>query len=94
VGISLDALDTALSIAEPCGAALLARMYAPFRVAKAFNAWRGELDKKGRVKVGARIADPLRREGVSRLRKAGRTRCTAKTALRAGRRTGCTLTMW
>jgi hypothetical protein len=35
-------------------------MYAPSRVEKAVNAWRGELEKKGRAKVGALIADPLR----------------------------------
>jgi len=28
-------------------------------VAKAFNVWRRELDKKGQVKVGALIGDPL-----------------------------------
>jgi len=44
-------------------AALLARTCAPVRVAKAFNALRGELDKKGWAKVGALIADPLRGEG-------------------------------
>jgi len=29
---------------------------------KAVNAWGGELDKKGRAKVGALIGDPLRGE--------------------------------
>jgi len=29
---------------------------------QAFNAWHGELDKKGRAKVGALIDDPLRGE--------------------------------
>ena len=29
-------------------------------MAKAFNAWRGELDRKGRAKVGTLIGNPLR----------------------------------
>jgi len=57
-----SAVDLLADTERACEAALLVRTYAPSRVAKAFNAWRGELDKKGRAKVGALIGDPLRGE--------------------------------
>jgi len=55
-------VDLLVDTERASAAGLLARTYAPSRVARAFNAWRGELEKKGWAKVGALIGDPLRGE--------------------------------
>ena len=56
------AVDLLVDTERASEAALLARTYAPSRMGKAVDAWRGELEKKGRTKVGRLIADPLRGE--------------------------------
>ena len=61
-GDGRGAVDLLVDTERASEAALLARTYAPSRVGKAVGAWRGELEKKGRTKVGALIADPLRGE--------------------------------
>ena len=59
-GDARSAVDLLVDTERASEGALLARTYAPSRVGKAVNAWRGELEKKGRAKVGALVADPLR----------------------------------
>jgi len=83
MGDARSTVDLLVDTERVSKAALLARAYVPSRVGKAVSAWRGELEKKWRAKVGALIGDPLRGE-----EKAGRTNCTS-----SGRRTGCTLTL-
>ena len=76
-----SAVDLLVDTERASSAALLARSYArsyaqsyaQSRVAKAFNAWRRELEKKGRAKVGALIGDPLRGEERELFEEAGRT---------------------
>jgi coatomer subunit beta' len=55
-----SAVDLLVDMEHASEAALFARTHVPSRVGKAVNAWRGELEKNGRAKVGALIADPLR----------------------------------
>ena len=61
-GDARGAVDLLVDTERASEAALLARTYAPSRVGKAVTSWRAELEKKGRAKVGALIADPLRGE--------------------------------
>jgi coatomer subunit beta' len=61
-GDARGAVDLLVDTERASEAALFARTYAPSRVGKAVNAWRGELETKGRARVGALIADPLRGE--------------------------------
>ena len=48
------AVDFLVDTEHASGAALLARTYALSRMGKAFPAWRGELEKKGRTRVRER----------------------------------------
>jgi len=58
-------------------------------VGKAVNVWHGELDKKGRAKIGALIGDPLRGEERELFEEGW------EDTLHLFRETnGCTLTPW
>ncbi|KIM26794.1 hypothetical protein M408DRAFT_330396 [Serendipita vermifera MAFF 305830] len=54
------AVDLLIKTDRPAEAALLARTYAPCRVPKALQAWRTDLESKGKSKVANLLADPSR----------------------------------
>jgi hypothetical protein len=93
-GDARSAVDLLFDTARVGQAAQFARTYAPSPVGKAVNAWRGELEQKGREKARLGLLLPTHSEAatVSYLRKAGRPHSTVRRTLSAGRRTGCILT--